>query len=411
MKSLHLKPGREKPLLRRHPWIFSGSIAHLKGDPVSGETVEVYDSGGNFLARAAYSPKSQIRGRVWTWDRGQQVDRDFIHALIKKAIAYRETIQKLNAVNNNAPHLAESKSIDQKSKALRLIHAESDGLPGLIVDAYNDILISQALSAGVEHWLDDIVEILVEVSQAKCICERSDVDVRKLEGLPSRIRILKGAEPPKRLIIDESGLRFYVDWQFGHKTGFYIDQRTNRRIIRKYTRGQDVLDCFSYTGGFTLNALAGGAKSVVAVDSSAQFLEILNENVQLNGFESSQVSCVKGDVFQVLRKFLDRGRSFDLIILDPPKFAPTSSQVHKAARGYKDINLNAFKLLRPGGLLVTFSCSSGVSPELFQKILAGAALDARVNARIIQRLSQSWDHPIALNFPEGGYLKGLVIQI
>ncbi|MGD8752701.1 MAG: 23S rRNA (cytosine(1962)-C(5))-methyltransferase RlmI, partial [Anaerolineales bacterium] len=233
MKSLHLKPGREKPLLRRHPWIFSGSIAHLKGDPVSGETVEVYDSGGNFLARAAYSPKSQIRGRVWTWDRGQQVDRDFIHALIKKAIAYRETIQKLNAVNNNAPHLAESKSIDQKSKALRLIHAESDGLPGLIVDAYNDILISQALSAGVEHWLDDIVEILVEVSQAKCICERSDVDVRKLEGLPSRIRILKGAEPPKRLIIDESGLRFYVDWQFGHKTGFYIDQRTNRRIIRK----------------------------------------------------------------------------------------------------------------------------------------------------------------------------------
>lgn len=411
MKSLHLKPDREKSLHKRHPWIFSGSIADVEGDPASGETVDVYSSKGDFLAKAAYSPRSQIRARVWTWDRDQQIDEKFLQTRIKKAIAYRRTISRLIAQDDFVPDTSESESKSSHFSALRLIHAESDGVPGLIVDRYGDTLILQALSAGVEYWLQDIVEILMEITQVRSICERSDADVRKLEGLPLRTGVLKGQEPPDRMVIHEFGLRFKVDWKFGHKTGFYLDQRTNRRIVREFVDGRNVLDCFAYTGGFTVNSLVGGADSVVAVDSSPHVLEILQENVALNGFNSNQVTCMQGDVFQVLRDFLDQGRTFDFIILDPPKFAPTYSQVHKAARGYKDINLNAFKLLNPGGLLFTFSCSSGVSSDLFQKIVAGAALDAGVNARIISRLEQSWDHPVALNFPEGAYLKGLVIRI
>lgn len=407
MKSLHLKPGREKSLHKRHPWIFSGSVADVEGDPDDGETVEVYSSEGEFLAKAAYSPRSQIRARVWTWDRGEQIGAEFLHKRIKRAIAYRISVSPQVAPNKFAPDLSKS----SQSSALRLIHAESDGIPGLIVDRYGDVLILQALSAGIEFWLQDIVEILMEITQVKSIFERSDVDVRKLEGLPLRTGLLKGQMPPERIVIHESGLRFYIDWQSGHKTGFYLDQRTNRRMIRDFAAGRKVLDCFAYTGGFTVNSLAGGADSVVAVDSSAQVLKMLTENVALNELYSNMVTCMQGDVFQVLRDFLNRGKTFDLIILDPPKFAPTQAQVHKAARGYKDINLNAFKLLNPNGLLFTFSCSSGVSPDLFQKIVAGAALDAGVKAQIISRLGQSWDHPIALNFPEGAYLKGLVIRI
>ena len=296
-------------------------------------------------------------------------------------------------------------------EALRLVHGESDGLPGLILDRYGGTLVMQCLSSGIEYWQEPLADLLLELTGAKRIYERSDVEVRKLEGLPERKGAMRGGLPPERILIHENDLQFEVDVYGGHKTGFYLDQRLNRAAVGSLAHGCRVLDCFAYTGGFALSALAGGAASVLAVDASTEALELARRNLALNGLPEDKIDWQVGDVFQVLRGLRDRGQSFDLIVLDPPKFAATASQAGRAARGYKDINLLAFKLLRPGGLLATFSCSGGVSAELFQKIVAGAALDAGVEARILQRLHQSPDHPVALNFPEGAYLKGFIIRV
>jgi 23S rRNA (cytosine1962-C5)-methyltransferase len=280
-----------------------------------------------------------------------------------------------------------------------------------VVDRYGEILVVQLLSAGPERWRETLADLLLELGGARSVYERSDVDVRRLEGLPERSGALRGPEPDGSLVIREHGLRFQVDVRAGHKTGFYLDQRLNRRLVRSLSSGCEVLDCFSYTGGFTLNAAFGGAASVLSVEASAAAIALAQENLRLNHLDAGNVDWLEGDVFQVLRGFRDRGRSFDLIVLDPPKFAATAAQAERAARGYKDINLLAFKLLRPGGLLATFSCSGGISAELFQKIVAGAALDAGVEARVLYWLEQAPDHPVALNFPEGAYLKGLVVAL
>lgn len=391
MPSLLLKPGREKSLLRRHPWIFSGAIASIDDALQLGETVEVFDAQGKFQARAAYSPHSQIRARVWTFNIDEPVDEDFFRRHIQSALDARMTF-KLTTV----------------TEAYRLIHAESDFLPGLIVDRYGEMLVMQSLTAGSEYWLDVIVDLLLELTHTLTIYERSDADVRELEGLTLRAGLLRGESPAEFITVVENGLRFSVDYKKGHKTGLYLDQRDNHLRVRDLAQGRDVLDCFCYTGGFTLNALAGGAKSVVAVDTSSAALALSRENVVSNKLPIEKVEWLEGDVFQVLRRLRDQGRSFDMVILDPPKFAQTAAQAERAVRGYKDINLLAVKLLRPGGLLVTFSCSGGISPDLFQKIVAGAALDAGVDVQIVEYLSQCLDHPVSLNFPEGRYLKGLI---
>ena len=389
MSTIHLKPGRERSLLRRHPWIFSGAIDRLTGDIEPGQTVDVLSARGEFLARAACSPLSQIRARVWTFN-DELVNADFFRGRIRSSIHSRDT-----------SHLV------QETDAYRLVYAESDGLPGLIVDCYAGTLVMQCLTTGAEHWRETFADLLLELTGLQDIYERSDADVRELEGLPLRAGPLRG-NPAGKLVITECGLRFMVDIAHGHKTGFYLDQRENHHHASILARGRQVLDCFCYTGGFTLNALAGGAKSVLAVDASADALALAGGNLALNDLPTGQVEFLEGDVFQVLRKFRDEGRQFDMVILDPPKFAPTASQAAKAARGYKDINLLAFKLLRPDGILVTFSCSGGVDLALFQKIVASAALDAGVEAQIIKYVSQALDHPVALNFPEAAYLKGLI---
>lgn len=388
---IFLKAGREKSLLRRHPWVFSGAIQQVEGEPAPGGTVEVFSSDQEFLARAAYSPTSQIRARVWTFDPTEEVNADFFRKRIRAALFTRDTFY-----------------LTRDTDSVRLIHAESDGIPGLVVDRYGDVLVMQSLTAGTEFWKDTLADLLLEETGLKVIYERSDADVRELEGLPSIVGVLRGEISSPVFPINEHGLQFNINLESGHKTGFYLDQRRNRQRVRELAQGRDVLDCFCYTGGFTVNAWAGGAKSVTSVDASGEALTLARENLSLNGIQPEGQEWVEGDVFQVLRKFRDSRHSFDLIILDPPKFAPTAAQAEKAARGYKDINRLAFKLLRPGGVLVTFSCSGGIDAALFQKIVASAALDAEVDASILEYLAQGADHPVALEFPEGAYLKGLV---
>jgi 23S rRNA (cytosine1962-C5)-methyltransferase len=394
MHTVRLKAGREKSLLRRHPWVFAGAVDSLDGTPVDGDTVRVASERGDFLAWAAYSLHSQIRMRVWSWREQERIDGEFFRRRLGRAMAGRAELI--------AP---------ERSNALRLVHGESDGLPGFIVDRYADTLAAQFLSSGAEFWKETLADLLLELSGAERLYERSDVDVRRLEGLAERRGPLRGDPPPQRLQIHENGLKFWVDVANGHKTGHYLDQRDNRLRLMGRAGGREMLDCFAYTGGFSVHALAGGAKSVLAVDSSAEALAMAEENLRLNDLSLERAELQEGDVFQVLRGLRDRGRSFDLVVLDPPKFAPTAAHAEQAARGYKDINLLAFKLLRPGGLLFTFSCSGGISAELFQKIVAGAALDAGVQAQIVEYLHQASDHPVALNFPEGTYLKGLVIRV
>jgi len=393
---LILKPGREKSLLRWHPWIFSGAVGGVSGDPEPGATVRLVDSSGRCLGQAAYSPQSQIRARVWSWNPDERINPDFFRARLKRAIELRQAI------------LARE---EYEATAYRLVHAESDGLPGLVADRYQDTIVVQFLSWGTERWKDTLCDLLIELGGARQIYERSDVEVRSLEGLQPRTGSLWGGEPAEQMQIQENGLLFWVNVKTGHKTGFYLDQRGNRQLVKEMASGMDVLDCYTYTGGFAIAALKGGAQSVLAVDASAEALEMARVNLELNHLPAERVEWAQGDVFHFLRGLRDRGRSFDLVVLDPPKFAATVSQAEKAARGYKDINLLAFKLLRPGGRLATFSCSGGIRPEFFQAIIAGAALDAKVDGRILLHLHQGPDHPIALHFPEGEYLKGLVIQI
>ena len=392
MNALLLKKGREKSLRRHHPWLFSGAIEKVIGAPGAGDTVEVRDASGNTLALAAYSAKSQIRARVWTFDPQESVGAAFLRARLARALALREAMPAARHTN-----------------ALRLVHGESDGLPGLIVDRYADVLAVQFLAAGVEHWRDPILDALVELTGCEAVFERSDAEVRKLEDLPPRVGFARGNRNASRCPITEYGLNFHVDVEQGQKTGFFLDQRENRQRVRSLAAGREVLDGFCYTGGFAIAALAGGAKRVTAIESSAPALEVARDNLAANPHDAARVEFVHADVFSHLRTLRDRDAKFNLVVLDPPKFAPTAAQARNAARAYKDVNLLALKLLAPGGLLATFSCSGGDSAELFQSIVAGAALDAGVEAKIIERFGAAADHPVALEFPEGDYLKGLLI--
>jgi 23S rRNA (cytosine1962-C5)-methyltransferase len=396
MISVTLKAGREKSLLRRHPWVFSGAIARVEGSPGPGETVEVHAADGTPLAVGAYSPQSQISVRAWSFDPTESVSPAFFRTRLKRALAARADCPS----------------------ACRLVNAESDGLPGLVVDRYGDYLVCQFLSAGAERWKGDLTAALQELAPCRGIYERSDVDVREKEGLTPATGVLMGEPPPELVPISEGDCRFWVDVRHGHKTGFYLDQRENRMLVGRSAQGREVLNCFAYTGGFGVWALKGGAAGVVNVESAGAALDLARRNVELNDLDASLVEHIEGDVFNVLRRYRDARRQFDLIVLDPPKFADSRNQIEGATRGYKDINLLAFKLLRPGGLLFTFSCSGVITSDLFQKIVAGAALDAEVRAGaegmqagIVRRLTQAPDHPVALNFPEGEYLKGLVCQV
>src|SRR6185436_12368635 len=392
MTVLVLKKGREKSLRRRHPWLFSGAVEKLSGKAGAGDTVDIRDASGKVLGRAAYSPKSQIRARVWTFDPSEEVDAAFFRRRIERALALREALPARRHTN-----------------ALRLVHGESDGLPGLIVDRYADVLVAQFLAAGVERWRDPILDTLSALTAAEAIFERSDAEVRKLEALPARVGFARGNRNASRCPIVEYGLNFRVDVEQGQKTGFFLDQRENRQRVRALAAGRAVLDGFSYTGGFSIAALSGGASRVTAIESSAPALEVAQENLAANPLDAARIEFVQGDVFAKLRTLRDQNAKFDLVVLDPPKFAPSAAQVKNAARAYKDINLWALKLLSPGGLLATFSCSGGVSAELFQSIVAGAAVDAGADAKIIERFGAAADHPVATEFPEGEYLKGLLL--
>jgi 23S rRNA (cytosine1962-C5)-methyltransferase len=367
-------------------------VDRVEGDPLTGETIQILDNEGTFLAWGSYSPSSQIRARIWSWIPEENISQGFLHTRIKRSFEYR------NLIGFN-------------SQMKRLVYAESDGLQGLIVDKYADTLVVQFLCAGSEYWKDEIVEILVDLSGATTIYERSDVKVRQLEGLPLQTGTLFGPDPESLLKIREQDLDFWVDIRKGHKSGFYLDQCENRDLVGRMCRGKSVLDCFCYTGGFSVYALKNGAESVTLVDESREALVLAERNAAENNLGGEKIDSVRGDVFQILRKFRDQARKFDVIILDPPKFAPTASFVNKAARGYKDINLLAFKLLNPGGILATFSCSGGISRDFFLRVLSGAAQDAEVNARIQVHMGQSADHSANLSFPEGIYLKGFVIRL
>ncbi|MGD8590414.1 MAG: class I SAM-dependent methyltransferase [Chromatiales bacterium] len=394
MSRVILKPGRERSPLRGHPWIFSGAIARITDKPRPGASVELFSQEGQFLGRGAYSPASQIRVRIWSFDAQETIDTAFFQRRIQRALARREALQ-----------------VPRQTNAYRLISAESDGLPGLIVDRYGEFLVCQFLSAGVEQWKDEIVSQLATLDAVRGIYERSDVEVRKKEGLRQIRGLLWGEEPPALVEIHEQGLKCFVDISQGHKTGFYLDQRDNRRLVREHSAGKEVLNCFAYTGGFGLAALQGGAEQVTNLEDVAGLIDLIDKNQALNGFDPSRCSNLKADVFRLLRQYREQDRSFDLIVLDPPKFAESQGHLQRASRGYKDINRLAFKLLRPGGLLFTFSCSGLMKPELFQKIVADAAIDAGREGQILQWLGQAPDHPVMLQIPESHYLKGLLVTV
>ncbi len=394
MAELILAPGKERSVMRRHPWIFAGSVAKLAGRSKPGDTVDVFNERGQLMGRAAYSPHSQIRARMWSFDPDESIDHGFFKRRVAACVARRAA----------HPQLAEQDGV-------RLIHGESDGLPGIIADRFGSVVVLQLTSAGGEKWRDAIVAGLVQATGCSCVYERSDSEVRKLEGLEPRSGVLFG-ELPASLNILENGVRMEVDVVAGHKTGFYLDQRDNRRLTGMLSAGRSVLNCFCYTGGFSLQALAGGAASVLSIDSSGPALAGARRNLALNPqLDADRAEWREADVFEALRKLRSEGRKFDLIVLDPPKFAPSAAHAQRAARAYKDINILGFRLLNPGGILMTYSCSGGIGQELFQQIVAGSAVEAGVEARILHRLSAGADHPIGLAVPEGEYLKGLACQI
>lgn len=397
MKKLIIKTGREKSLLRRHPWIFSGAIKRDEG-AIPGEVVRVIAEDGRYLATALLSGTSQIAARVVSFDEKQSVDETFWRARLTRAIQQRDALGAGSCTDNSS------------TNAWRLIHGESDGIPGLVADRYGDSVVMQLSTAGIDPHRDLFAALLKDVTGASCVYERSDVDVRKLEGLEVRNGLLLGTMPTNPVLIIENGMRIEVDIVTGHKTGFYLDQRDNRDLTRRLARDREVLNCFCYSGTMSVAAMLGGARSVMSIDSSAHALDTARKNAEHNRCNAAQMEWVEADVFTHLRRLRDQGKSFDLVILDPPKLAPTSHHVEKAARAYKDINLLGLKLLRPGGLLMTYSCSGGVSTELFQKIVAGAAVDAGVEAQILQRLAAGTDHPVSIHFPEGEYLKGLLLR-
>lgn len=387
--AVHLNPGRDKSLLRRHPWVYAAAIARVTGSPNSGDTVRVIAADGRFLARAAYSPASLLRARAWTFDESETVDAAFIAARVAAAVARRTPLRA-------------------ETDALRLVSGEGDQLPGLVVDQYGGQLVVQITSAGIERWRDTVVDALVAATGCNAVHERSDASAREREGLPAREGPLRGTTPTVVPIL-EHGVRYRVDVAAGHKTGFYIDQRDNRALVGAHAAGRRVLNCFCYTGGFTLAARHGGALEATSIDSSAEAIATAAENERFNGF-SEPSTWLETNVFEALNHMVGQGRQFDLIVLDPPKFAPSTQHVERAARAYKEINLKALRLLAPGGLLFTFSCSGAVSIDLFQKIVAGAVFDAQVEAQLLRRLGAGLDHPMSMTHPEGEYLKGLMLR-
>ncbi|MCJ7554517.1 MAG: class I SAM-dependent methyltransferase, partial [Ignavibacteriaceae bacterium] len=369
-----------------------GAIDHIKENISPGETVEIISSSGQKIGKGAYSPVSQIRVRMWTFNPDEEITSAFFQKKISTAYELRQQL------------------FNSQTNAYRIINAENDGLPGVIVDCYDDYLSCQFLSAGAEYWKEEIVNQLIELIKPKSVYERSDSDVRIKEGLTPKAGLLYGEEPPDQIKIIENELKFLVDIKSGHKTGFYLDQRDNRLLLSSFVKDKTILNCFSYTGGFSVYALQFNAEKVVNIDSSSTALELLSKNVALNNLDITRNENINDDVFKVLRRFRDEGKSFDVIILDPPKFAESVSQIQQASRGYKDINLLAIKLLSPGGTLFTFSCSGHITTDLFHKIISDAALDSKREVRIIKQMTQSADHTVALNFPEGLYLKGLILK-
>ena len=393
MKTIRLKEGKERSLLRRHPWVFDGAVQSGGGD--AGETVRVTSHAGEFLAWGACSPASKIRVRIWSFDEALRIDAAFLAATCATAVRARERF-------------------DIPSDAMRLVHGESDGLPGLIVDRYGDTLVAQFLSAGAERWKAVLCDALLAATGLTKIYERSDASSRALEGLPEVKGWLRGSGDTE-LILQEHGWKLSVNIAEGHKTGFYLDQRDSRKKFADYCarlQFKRVLNCYCYTGGFTVAALSGQSAGmhITSIDSSAPALQKAAQNVALNGFDAAQTTFIDADVNASLRRFVEQGKTFDAIVLDPPKFAPTSAHAERAARAYKDINRLAFKLLEPGGVLFTYSCSGGISADLFHKIVASAGADAGVDGFIIERLGAAADHPMTIAFPEGEYLKGLVVM-
>jgi 23S rRNA (cytosine1962-C5)-methyltransferase len=394
-----LKAGKEKSLRRRHPWVYATAISHVSGHPAGGATVAVRAADGTWLAWAAYSPESSIRARVWSFSEADRIDAAWMRDRVRAAVDARSALAS-------------------SSSALRLVFGESDRLPGLIVDRYADQLVTQFQGAGVDAWRNELVEALVEATGCRNVFDRSDGATRAREGLPAISGVLTGADPPETIEVSEHGLRFLVDVRRGHKTGYYVDQRDNRQLVRRlaerfaaeHGRGARGLNCFSYTGGFSVAMLAGGAASVHSVDSSADALRMAREHVRLNGLNEAATSWDGSDAFDALRALKSQGAQFDLIVLDPPKFASSHHHVDRAARAYKDINLNALKLLAPGGHLLTFSCSGAIDVDLFQKIVAGAVIDSGVDAWLVQRLSAGSDHPLMMTVPESEYLKGVWLR-
>jgi 23S rRNA (cytosine1962-C5)-methyltransferase len=395
---LFLKPGKERSLLRRHPWVYDTAVARIKGSPAAGDTVAVRDHDGRWLAWAAYSPSSTLRARCWSFVDAERIDDDWMRARVREAVARRT-------------HLAEA------ADALRLVFGEADGLPGLIADRYGGQLVVQFQSAGAEAHRNVLLDALVAATGCENVFDRSDSGGRAREGLPPAHGVARGAEPPARIGIREHARRFLVDVRAGHKTGFYVDQRDNRELAaalaalvqRRAGRRLSALNCFCYTGGFSVAMAACGACDVLSIDSSAEALALAQENWQLNSLSDSTAFWEVANVFDALRALRAEGRHFDLIVLDPPKFAASHHHVERAARAYKDINLGALRLLAPGGYLLTFSCSGAISVELFQKIVAGAVIDAGVETQMLRRLSAGEDHPLRMTHPEGEYLKGLLL--
>ncbi|WP_313953208.1 class I SAM-dependent methyltransferase [Accumulibacter sp.] len=395
MAQLVLLPGKDRSLARRHPWIFAASVDRLRGRARRGDTVDVVAANGRPLAKAAWSPESKIRARVWTFDPDETVDDAFFKRRIQAAVERRQMMPELRGQDG-----------------LRLVHGESDGLPGLIADRYGDTVVLQLTATGPEKWRSAIIGALQRATGCTRIYERSDSDVRRLEGLEPVTGWVLGEAPDEALVIVENGVRLKVDVVAGHKTGFYLDQRDNRLLTRELAAGRATLNCFCYTGGFSLQALAGGATSVLSIDSSGPALATAADNLALNPqLDASRCEWREADVFDSLRALKSDGQRFDLIILDPPKFAPSAAHAESAARAYRDINVFAFRLLNPGGLLMTYSCSGGIRSEYFQQIVADAAVGAGRDARLLRRLSAPPDHPVALHFSEGEYLKGLLCQV
>ena len=390
--TVRLKAGRERSLKRRHPWVFSGAIAGVDGAPGSGDTVLVVGDDGASLAFGAFSPVSQIRVRAWSFD-DVAIDAGFIAGRVAQAVGARRRLGLLDPQG-----------------ACRLVFSESDGLPGLIVDRYADFLSCQFLAAGAERWREAILDALEAEVKPRGIFERSEASARRKEGLPSARGLLRGATPPSRIEIELDGIRQLIDIAEGQKTGAYLDQRENRRRVAAYANGARVLDAYTYSGGFALSCLAAGANDALLLDSAESALTLAVEQARLNGLED-RCRLLESDVGDALRKLTTAGERFDLIVLDPPKFVHTADQVNPGSRAYKDINRLAFGLLNRGGVLATFSCSGHVDAALFQKIVAGAAVDAGRDAQILEKLAQPADHPVGLHFPEGEYLKGLILRV